>query len=222
MFAAQHYRWRHPRTLITSGGLGTMGFGLPAAIGAKVARPEALVIDIDGDSSFNMTLTELSTAFQYGLDIKVLLLNNSEMGMVTQWQGLFCNGRYSHSHLRNPDFVALAQAMGFQAQKCTRPVEVQRGLEWLVHSNGPALLEVVTDSKVALLPMVPPGSALHEFIVYDKGMSSLFVSTLEGCRGTNKFLASRKIIMGKGNMIKFQKALWKGWAKYPDDNSESP
>lgn len=85
MWAAQHFRWRHPRTMITSGGLGTMGFGLPAAIGAKVARPECLVVDIDGDASFNMTLTELSTAAQFGIAVKVLLLNNEEQGMVTQW-----------------------------------------------------------------------------------------------------------------------------------------
>ncbi|KAH8809382.1 thiamine diphosphate-binding protein [Xylogone sp. PMI_703] len=165
MFAAQHYRWRSPRTLITSGGLGTMGFGLPAAIGAKVARPDALVIDIDGDASFNMTLTELSTAMQYNIDIKVLILNNSELGMVTQWQDLFYNHRYSHTHLRNPDFVLLAQAMGLQAQRCTRPSEVRKSLEWLINSKGAALLEVRTDSKVAVLPMVPPGASLHEFIV---------------------------------------------------------
>lgn len=85
MWAAQHFRWRHPRTMITSGGLGTMGYGLPSAIGAKVARPDCLVIDIDGDASFNMTLTELSTAAQFGIGVKVLLLNNEEQGMVTQW-----------------------------------------------------------------------------------------------------------------------------------------
>ncbi|PKY08186.1 thiamine pyrophosphate-requiring enzyme [Aspergillus campestris IBT 28561] len=168
MWAAQHFRWRHPRTMITSGGLGTMGYGLPAAIGAKVARPEALVIDIDGDASFNMTLTELSTAAQFNIGVKVLLLNNEEQGMVTQWQNLFYEDRYSHTHQKNPDFVPLAQSMGVQADRLTKPSEIEEKLKWLIESDGPALLEVFTDRKVPVLPMVPSGSALHEFLVYDE------------------------------------------------------
>ncbi|GAM39609.1 acetolactate synthase [Talaromyces pinophilus] len=168
MWAAQHFRWRHPRTMITSGGLGTMGFGLPAAIGAKVARPDALVIDIDGDASFNMTLTELSTAAQFNIGVKVLVLNNEEQGMVTQWQNLFYEDRYAHTHQKNPDFVKLSEAMGVQAQRCSKPEEVEEKLKWLIESEGPALLEVFTDKKVPVLPMVPAGSALHEFLVYDE------------------------------------------------------
>ena len=169
MWAAQHFRWRHPRTMITSGGLGTMGYGLPSAIGAKVARPEALVIDIDGDASFNMTLTELSTAAQFNIGVKVLLLNNEEQGMVTQWQNLFYEDRYSHTHQQNPDFVPMARAMGVAAEKCNKPAELEEKLKWLIESDGPALLEVFTDRKVPVLPMVPAGSALHEFLVYDEG-----------------------------------------------------
>ncbi|RAK99774.1 acetolactate synthase catalytic subunit [Aspergillus ibericus CBS 121593] len=168
MWAAQHFRWRHPRTMITSGGLGTMGYGLPAAIGAKVARPEALVIDIDGDASFNMTLTELTTAAQFNIGVKVLLLNNEEQGMVTQWQNLFYEDRYSHTHQKNPDFVPMAQAMGVAADRCTKPSEVEEKLKWLIEHDGPALLEVFTDRKVPVLPMVPAGCALHEFLVYDE------------------------------------------------------
>ncbi|KAL1848206.1 Acetolactate synthase, mitochondrial [Paecilomyces lecythidis] len=168
MWAAQHFRWRYPRTMITSGGLGTMGYGLPAAIGAKVARPEALVIDIDGDASFNMTLTELSTAAQFNIGVKVIVLNNEEQGMVTQWQNLFYEDRYAHTHQKNPDFVLLSQSMGVQAQRCTTPAEVEEKLKWLIESDGPALLEIVTDRKVPVLPMVPAGSALHEFLVYDE------------------------------------------------------
>jgi acetolactate synthase I/II/III large subunit len=171
MWAAQHFRWRYPRTMITSGGLGTMGFGLPAAIGAKVARPEALVIDIDGDASFNMTLTELSTAAQFNIGVKVLVLNNEEQGMVTQWQNLFYEDRYAHTHQKNPDFVKLSEAMGVQAQRCTKPDEIEEKLKWLIESDGPALLEVLTDKKVPVLPMVPAGSALHEFLIYDEGKS---------------------------------------------------
>ena len=169
MWTAQHFRWRHPRTMITSGGLGTMGFGLPAAIGAKVAQPDALVVDIDGDASFNMTLTELSTAAHFNIGVKVIVLNNEEQGMVTQWQSLFYEDRYAHTHQKNPDFVKVAEAMGVQAQRCMAPGDVTSKLEWLLNTEGPALLEIVTDQKVPVLPMVPAGKALHEFLVYDEG-----------------------------------------------------
>src|SRR5256885_7896894 len=161
MWTAQHFRWRHPRTMVTSGGLGTMGYGLPAAIGAKVAKPECLVIDIDGDASFNMTLTELSTAAEFDVGVKIIILNNEEQGMVTQWQSLFFEDRFAHTHQKNPDFVKLAEAMGIQAARCVTPEDVANKLKWLIETNGPALLEVVTDKKVPVLPMVPAGKALH-------------------------------------------------------------
>ncbi|KAH8912627.1 acetolactate synthase [Coniochaeta sp. PMI_546] len=167
MWTAQHFRWRYPRTMITSGGLGTMGYGLPAAIGAKVARPDALVIDIDGDASFNMTLTELSTAAQFNIGVKVIVLNNEEQGMVTQWQNLFYEDRYSHTHQKNPDFMKLSDAMGIQHRRVSKPEEVVEALQWLIDSDGPALLEVITDKKVPVLPMVPAGCGLHEFIAWD-------------------------------------------------------
>lgn len=169
MWTAQHFRWRHPRSMISSGGLGTMGFGLPAAIGAKVAQPDALVIDIDGDASFNMTLTELSTAAQFNIGVKVIVLNNEEQGMVTQWQNLFYEDRYAHTHQSNPDFVKLAEAMHVQARRVSKPEDVVEALKWLINTDGPALLEVVTDKKVPVLPMVPTGSGLHEFLVWDGG-----------------------------------------------------
>ncbi|CAI4211891.1 unnamed protein product [Parascedosporium putredinis] len=167
MWTAQHFRWRHPRTMITSGGLGTMGYGLPAAIGAKVARPDALVIDIDGDASFNMTLTELSTAAQFNIGVKVIVLNNEEQGMVTQWQNLFYEDRYAHTHQKNPDFMKLADAMGVQHRRVSKPDEVVDSLKWLINTDGPALLEVITDKKVPVLPMVPTGHGLHEFLTWD-------------------------------------------------------
>lgn len=170
MWTAQHFRWRHPRTMVTSGGLGTMGYGLPAAIGAKVGAPDSLVIDIDGDASFNMTLTELSTAAQFNIGVKVIILNNEEQGMVTQWQSLFYEDRFAHTHQQNPDFVKLAEAMRVPARRCLRPADVKESLEWLISGSGegPALLEVITDKKVPVLPMVPAGKALHEFLVYDE------------------------------------------------------
>ena len=170
MWAAQHYRWRTPRSMITSGGLGTMGYGLPAAIGAKVAAPEKLVVDIDGDASFLMTQTELGTAAQFNIGVKILVLNNEEQGMVTQWQSLFYNDRFAHTHQRNPDFVKLSEAMHVPARRTTKLANLKEDLEWLIDGSGegPALLEVVTDQKVPVLPMVPAGSALHEFLVYDE------------------------------------------------------
>jgi len=174
MWTAQHFRWRHPRTMITSGGLGTMGFGLPAAIGAKVARPDALVIDIDGDASFCMTQTELSTAAQFNIGVKIIILNNEEQGMVTQWQSIFYEDRFAHTHQKNPDFVKLSEAMGVQAQRCIAPDDVETKLKWLIESDGPALLEIVTDKKVPVLPMVEAGCALHEMRVYDEGMLIYF------------------------------------------------
>lgn len=170
MWVAQHFRWRHPRSMITSGGLGTMGFGLPAAIGAKVAKPDSLVIDIDGDASFAMTLTELATAAQFNIGVKVIVLNNEEQGMVTQWQNLFYEDRYSHTHQKNPDFMKLADSMGIQHRRLIKPDDTVDALKWLIESDGPALLEVVTDKKVPVLPMVPTGAGLHEFITWDSGM----------------------------------------------------
>lgn len=167
MWVAQHFRWRNPRTMVTSGGLGTMGFGLPAAIGAKVARPDALVIDVDGDASFNMTLTELSTAAQFNIGVKVIIINNEEQGMVTQWQNLFYEDRYAHTHQKNPDFMKLAEAMHVQGRRLVKPEETVEALKWLIESDGPAVLEVMTDKKVPVLPMVPAGCGLHEFLVWD-------------------------------------------------------
>lgn len=155
MWVAQHFRWHYPRTMITSGGLGTMGYGLPAAIGAKAARPDALVIDIDGDASFCMSLNELSTAVQFNIDVKVIVLNNEEQGMVTQWENLFYQDRYSHTHRKNPDFLKIADSMDLQSRRVSDPSDVVNSLKWLIGTNGPALLEVVTDEKAPVLPMVP-------------------------------------------------------------------
>ncbi|VUC38238.1 unnamed protein product [Clonostachys rosea] len=167
MWAAQYFTWTKPKQMVTSGGLGTMGFGLPAAIGCKAARPDALVIDIDGDASFGMTLTELSTAAQFNIGIKVLIIRNNESGMIGQWQNLFYEDRYAHAHQVNPDFVKLSEAMGVQAREVSKPEEVRASLEWLINTDGPALLSVESDSKLPLLPMVPAGAGLHEFLVWD-------------------------------------------------------
>jgi acetolactate synthase-1/2/3 large subunit len=156
MWAAQHFRWRHPRTLLTSGGLGTMGYGLPAATGAKVARPGCLVIDIDGDVFFNMTMTELSTAAQYNIGVKVLLCNNEEMGMVSDLQRLYYKGQFAHNRQANPDFVQISQAFGVAA-RCIDPADIEEKLKWLIDHGGPALLEIVTEKNSPVWPVVPQG-----------------------------------------------------------------
>ena len=116
-----------------------------------------------------MTLTELATAAQFNIGVKVIVLNNEEQGMVTQWQNLFYEDRYAHTHQVNPDFVKLAESMHVQSRRLVDPAETVDALKWLIDSEGPALLEVVTDKKVPVLPMVPAGSALHEFLVFDGG-----------------------------------------------------
>lgn len=170
MWAAQHWTWKNPRSFITSGGLGTMGYGLPAAIGAQVAKPDALVIDIDGDASFNMTLMELSSAVQAGAPVKILLLNNEEQGMVTQWQSLFYEHRYSHTHQLNPDFMKLAEAMGLKGMRLSKQEDVDKTLNEFVEYKGPVLLEVEVEAKVPVLPMVAGGKGLDEFIYFDAEM----------------------------------------------------
>ncbi|KAI0273527.1 acetolactate synthase [Gloeopeniophorella convolvens] len=168
MWAAQHFRWRHPRSMISSGGLGTMGFGLPAAIGAKVAAPHKTVIDIDGDASLSMTAMELATASQYNIGVKVVVLNNEFQGMVLQWQDLFYDHRYSHTRMTNPDFVLLARAMGVHAIRANSASELPEKIQELLEYDGdkPVLLECVVEANEHVFPMVPAGKALHEQILH--------------------------------------------------------
>ncbi|MCK5564609.1 MAG: biosynthetic-type acetolactate synthase large subunit [Planctomycetes bacterium] len=162
MWSAQFYKYKHPRQFISSGGLGTMGFGLPAAIGAQLAMPDATVIDIDGDSSFNMTLTEMSTAVMYELPIKVCLLNNGYMGMVRQWQELFYGKRYSQSSLKNPNFAAVAKALGAVGEVCDKKADVPAALERMLAETRPCLIDFHVDPEENVWPMVAAGKGLHE------------------------------------------------------------
>lgn len=167
MWAAQFYRWSRPNSLITSGGLGTMGFGLPSAIGAKVARPDALVIDIDGDASFAMTLTEMATAAEFGVGVKVLLLNNDFQGMVKQWQDLFYEERYSGTPMKNPDFVKFAESMNCEALRCSDESELPQAMKRFLEAEGPILAEFVVEKHEHCYPMVGAGRALDEMIIGD-------------------------------------------------------
>lgn len=167
MWAAQFYRWSQPNSIITSGGLGTMGFGLPAAIGAKVARPNALVVDVDGDASFSMTLTEMATAAEYNIGVKVLLLNNDFQGMVKQWQDLFYEERYSATAMKNPDFVKFAESMNCEGIRCSKEEELEEAMAKFLAAEGPVLGEFIVEKNEHCYPMVGAGRALDEMIIGD-------------------------------------------------------
>jgi acetolactate synthase-1/2/3 large subunit len=162
MWTAQFYRFTRPRQFITSGGLGTMGFGLPAAIGAQIARPDATVIDIDGDHSFNMTMTELATAVQHALPIKVCILNNGYMGMVRQWQELFYNKRYSCSYLKNPNYAEVARALGAVGITVEKKEEVPKAIEQMLAEKRPCVVDFHVEREENVWPMVPAGKSLSE------------------------------------------------------------
>jgi acetolactate synthase-1/2/3 large subunit len=162
MWTAQFYKFIKPRQLISSGGLGTMGFGLPAAIGAQVARPDATVIDIDGDHSFNMTLTELATAAQYELPIKVCILNNGYMGMVRQWQELFYGKRYAGSYLKNPNYADVARALGAVGITVDKKDEVPKAVEQMLAEKKPCVVDFRVEREENVWPMVPAGKSLSD------------------------------------------------------------
>lgn len=167
MWAAQFYKYDKPRQWLSSGGLGTMGYGFPAAIGAQIACPDKLVFDIAGDGSIQMNIQELATAVINKLPVKVAILNNGYLGMVRQWQELFFKERYSHTHLEsgNPDFVKVAEAYGAVGLRATKPEEVVPVLkEALKIKNRPVIMDFVVDWREKVFPMVPAGAAIDEMI----------------------------------------------------------
>ncbi len=168
MWVAQHCRFDDPLDHLSSGGLGTMGYGLPAAIGAKIAKPENTVVCVSGDGSIMMNVQELATLNRYGIDVKILLLDNSALGLVRQWQEIFFDGNYSEVHLDdNPDFAGVARAFGIQAHSIKEPEEVYDGLEWLLNTEGAAMLHVTIDSMENVWPLVPPGKPNHKMMKSD-------------------------------------------------------
>jgi acetolactate synthase-1/2/3 large subunit len=162
MWAAQFYKFSRPRQLISSGGLGTMGYGLPAAIGAQIARPGETVVDIDGDHSFNMTMTELATAVEYKLPIKVCILNNGYMGMVRQWQELFYGKRYSKTYLANPEYAAVAEALGAVGVTVDKKTDVSKAIKAMLAEKRPCVVDFRIEREENVWPMVAAGKSLNE------------------------------------------------------------
>jgi acetolactate synthase-1/2/3 large subunit len=166
MWTAQFFEFRQPRTFVTSGGLGTMGFGLPSALGAQVACPGRQVIDISGDGSFQMNSQELATLVQYRLPVKIIILNNNFLGMVRQWQQLFFDRRYSQTCMELPiDFVKLAEAYGAHGFSTSKPEEVAAVLKKGLETPGPVIMEFKIAREENVLPMVPAGKGLNEMVL---------------------------------------------------------
>ena len=181
MWAAQFYGFQEPNRWMTSGGLGTMGYGLPASVGVQLAHPKSLVIDIAGEASVLMTMQELSTAVQYRLPIKIFILNNNYMGMVRQWQELLHGGRYAESYSEAlPDFVKLAEAYHAHGIRCQKPADLDRAIKEMIEVDKPVLFDCVVDPKENCFPMIPSGRAHNEMLLGDAGVSVEDAITEEG------------------------------------------
>ena len=164
MWVAQLFPFERPRSLLTSGGLGTMGYGLPAGIGAKFAAPDRRVVVVSGDGSIQMNIQELATAVQYNVDIKVVIMNNHFLGMVRQWQEKFYQERYSYSAMSVPDFVLLAQAYNAKGFRIEKPAELASTMKEAFDTPGPVLIDVVIPKEEAVMPMIPPGGSMSEML----------------------------------------------------------
>ncbi|MGE4587747.1 MAG: thiamine pyrophosphate-binding protein, partial [Mangrovibacterium sp.] len=165
MIASRYFRFKHSRSCVTSGGLGTMGYALPASLGAQLGAPDRTVVTFVGDGGFQMTLQELGTIVQNKLPVKIILLNNNFLGMVRQWQELFFEKRYSFTELQNPDFVMIARGFGMAAQKVSKREELEAGIQHMVDHDGPFLLEVVVEKEDNVFPMVPAGASVSDIML---------------------------------------------------------
>jgi acetolactate synthase-1/2/3 large subunit len=166
MWAAQHFHFEHPNKWLTSGGLGTMGYGLPAAIGAQLGHPDALVIDIAGEASIQMNIQELATASQYRLPVKIFILNNQYMGMVRQWQYLTYESRYSNSYSESlPDFIKLAESYGWTGVLIEDPADLEAGIAKMIETDGPVLVDCRVAQLANCFPMIPSGAAHTEMLL---------------------------------------------------------
>jgi acetolactate synthase I/II/III large subunit len=181
MWAAQFYQFEEPNRWMTSGGLGTMGYGLPSSIGVQLAHPKSLVIDIAGEASVLMTMQEMSTAVQYRLPVKIFIINNQYMGMVRQWQELLHGGRYAESYTHSlPDFVKLAEAYHAVGIRCERPGDLDGAIKEMIDVDRPVIFDCVVDQNENCFPMIPSGRAHNEMILGDTGESVDDAITEEG------------------------------------------
>ncbi len=165
MIASRYFKFRNSKSNVTSGGLGTMGFGLPASMGAQLGKPERTVISVIGDGGFQMTIQELGTIAQNKLPVKIIVLNNNFLGMVRQWQQLFFEKRYSFTELQNPDFITIAKGFGITGHKVEKREDLDSGVQKMLDHNGPYLLEVVIEKEDNVFPMVPTGASVSEVIL---------------------------------------------------------
>ena len=166
MWAAQYIKFNKPNRWMTSGGLGTMGYGLPAAMGVQIAHPDALVIDIAGEGSIQMNIQELSTICQYQLPVKIFVLNNEYLGMVRQWQELLHGGRYSHSYSAAlPDFVKLAESYHIKGLRAEKTSDLDQVIDDMLAHDGPVFVDVIVDKNENCFPMIPSGKAHNEMIL---------------------------------------------------------
>ncbi|MDP4204833.1 MAG: thiamine pyrophosphate-dependent enzyme, partial [Bacteroidota bacterium] len=165
MISSRYFKFNHSRSCVTSGGLGTMGFGLPASVGAQIGRPDKTVIAFLGDGGFQMTLQELGTIANNNLPIKIVILNNNFLGMVRQWQQLFFDKRYSFTEMNNPDFVKIADAYAIAGKRVTKREELTETVQAMLDHQGPYLLEVVVGKEDNVFPMVPAGSSVSDVLL---------------------------------------------------------
>lgn len=165
MIASRYFNFKQTRSNVTSGGLGTMGYALPASMGAKIGQPNRVVFAVTGDGGFQMTIQELGTIAQYGLDIKIIVLNNNFLGMVRQWQQLFFEKRYSFTEMKNPDFVGIAKAYGLASQKVTSRDQLEIAVQEMIDHQGPYVLEVVVEKEDNVFPMVPTGASVSDILL---------------------------------------------------------
>jgi acetolactate synthase I/II/III large subunit len=165
MIASRYFKFSQSRSNVTSGGLGTMGYGLPAAMGAKIGRPDRVVFAMVGDGGFQMTIQELGTISQYEIDVKIIVLNNNFLGMVRQWQQLFFEKRYSFTEMKNPDFVGIAKAYGLASQKVTSRDQLEGAIQEMLDHKGPYVLEVVVEQEDNVFPMIPTGASISDIIL---------------------------------------------------------
>src|SRR6185295_3244871 len=165
MVTSRYYKYKEVRTNVTSGGAGTMGFSLPAAMGAKMAMPHKQVVAVIGDGGYQMTIQELGTIMQYKIPVKILVLNNNFLGMVRQWQQLFHGKRYSFTEMQNPDFVKIAEAYGIQARKVEKRDDLVGALKEMLESTTSYFLEVVVGKEDNVFPMVPAGAGVSDVLL---------------------------------------------------------